>query len=329
MNEEPGETKEPAPEAELATPKTISRPRVSSEHPMMSDRHSYAVQAEVLRKFHTLTAGNDKFVMAEDVEGNGVPVQSASLNVRFWVANGFLTRDGKSNRYRITPGASRYVINRALGVDKGRPALYAIIANSWFAQTARTALTTKPLIPRDELQGELAMAAGVVYESRKRSLSSLVDMLEEAGIVALSEDGVRLVEATPPTPESTSGAGTPIVLAPPTPAFDAAAAVRVAPTLVPAASGVTPMVVPQPGGMRVTFMPMPIPMPISPGPTSWRTLTGPGFILQVEPTRKTVMWLKRHLELLEAEVDEREADKRSKLPATPAEDAAARPGGAA
>lgn len=306
MNGDPGETKAPEPEAEPANPKPTSRTRVSSEHPLMSDRHSYVVQADVLRKFHTLTSGNDKFVMAEDVEGNGAPSQSASLNVRFWVDNGFLTRDGKSNRYRITPAASRYVVSRALGVDKGRPALYTIIANSWFAQTARTALTTKPLMPREELQGELAMQAGVVYESRKRSLSSLVDMLEEAGIVGISEDGVRLVESVPPpsleAPVAVAaGAG-----APPVPALDFASAIRAAPVLMPPSSGVVPiapgapMVAPPIGGVRLTVMGFPG------GPSPWRTVTGPGFILQVEPSRKAITWLKRHVELLEAEVEETE-----------------------
>ncbi len=306
MNGEPGEANQEAHEPELATVKSTGRTRISPEHPLMSDRHAYSVQPEVLRKIHTLTAGNDKFVMAEDVERNGVPSQSVSLNVRFWVDNGFLIRDGKSNRYRISPAASRYVINRALGVDKGRPALHAIVANSWFTQTARAALTTKPLMPREELQGELAMASGVIYETRKRSLASLVDMLEEAGVVAVSEDGVRLVEVATHASDLATTAPAASV-APSVPAFDAPTVLRTAPFLAPAGGAASSDPPPSSAqappmqGVRLTFG------PFVAGPSLWRTVTGPGFILQVDPTRKTITWLKRHVELLEAEVAETEA----------------------
>jgi hypothetical protein len=258
------------------TRRTMKRPRVTPIHPLPSDRHSYSVHDLVLRKFMTMTSGGHDAVAAEDVEGNEIPSQAASLNVRFWVDNGFLSREGDHD-YRITPGASVWLVHRAISIDRGRRLLRRIIGDKWFAETARRALAAKPLMPREELQGELAMAAQVMYDVKKNALSILVDLLEEAGIVTIYEGQLRLSE------EDTAEAGAPAATGPPTPAGTAG-------VLSPPASGAAPPA----------------------RATTWRTITGPGFILQFDPTAKTVAWLKKYIEMLEEEIAEAAAEARVK-----------------
>jgi hypothetical protein len=263
------------------TPRGMKRPRITPIHPLPSDRHAYAVHDLVLRKFMTMTSGGHDAVAAEDVEGNEVPSQAASLNVRFWVDNGFLTREGDHD-YRITPAASVWLVHRAISIDRGRRLLRRIIGDKWFAETARRVLAAKPLMSREELQGELAMSAQVMYDVKKNALSILVDLLEEAGIVTISEGQLRLSEED--TPEAGAPAGT-------------------SPTAPAATDGVVSS--PAPGSAP------------APRTTTWRTITGPGFILQFDPTAKTVTWLKKYIEMLEEEIAEAAAEARAKEAAGP------------
>ncbi len=268
-----GVTPPPAPGNPPAERAIVRKPRITGVHDLPSDRYVYEVHGKVLGKLNMMSSGGKQSVKAAEVVGPDVPAQACVLNVKFWVENGFLT--AKDNAYTPTQGMINYVLARAASPDKARTALRDLIGGSWFADVARNSLAAKPVMPRKELEGDLSMAVKVPYDHKPTSMSIMVSYLEEAGIVTADDEGnVRIgpgQSAQTPTPME---------------------------ALMPAGSG-TQVLSPRSYTLGQSELP-----PAQTIPAGWRTLHGPGFLLQFDPSPASLKWIRKHLALLDEEMEE-------------------------
>jgi len=166
-----------------------SKSRVFSKYPLPSDRHPFTVHFEILRRF--VTYGRTQPVSAERVEGEGVPIQAASMNVRFMASVGLLKFESKG-LYSPTPDTIRFVNARSVSDDRARPIMKGIIGGSWFAQSASDLLRSHPIVTEDQLVGELALASETDKSKKGPALAILVDYLVYSGIVVRGDKGLAL-----------------------------------------------------------------------------------------------------------------------------------------
>src|SRR5439155_21276579 len=117
--------------------------RVPTNQILPSDRHSFGVHFDVLKRFVTLTGGGRSGIEAERVEGEGIPAQAGSLNVRFLKSVGLLSKSDRG-LYVPTPEAVRFVTARSVSDEKARPILKAILEPTWFVNTAKSVLQPGP-----------------------------------------------------------------------------------------------------------------------------------------------------------------------------------------
>jgi len=164
--------------------------RTYSAHVLPSNRNPFQVHFDVLRRFVAM-ARSGEGVQAAQVEGNGVPVQAASMNVRFMRTIGLLTATERG-RYAPTPEAIRFVNARTVSDAKARPILVGLIGQSWFADQARSIFATQPLMSEELFIGELAMAAQTDRAKEGPALRVLLEYLVYAGIVTRDERGLSL-----------------------------------------------------------------------------------------------------------------------------------------
>lgn len=251
----------------------VRKPRVTSSHPLPSERYAYSIHAAALRKLNTMTSGGKLAVSAATVYGDNVPKQATELNVRFWQEAGLVVQE--EGKWKPTPAAVQYLIARAASPERAQPYLNSIISPTWFADAARMALATKHPIPREEMEKDLAVVAGTPYDKRAASMRVLVDYLLEAGVLRDTPTGlepgdkdVAVIEPNPNPPAASE------LLPPPT--------VRTTPKMGAEVNLARP---------RTT-------------PSNWWTRSGPGFILQVEPNVQALRSLRRNLDLLDTEVAE-------------------------
>ena len=186
--EQPSETQEEEGEQGERTKKR--QERTYSAHILPSNRHPFQVHFDVLRRFVTL-ARSGEGVPASQVEGNGVPIQAASMNVRFMRSVGFLTATERG-KYAPTPEAVRFVNARTVSDAKARPILAGLIGQSWFAELARSIFGTQPLMSEDQFIGELALAAQTDRTKEEPALRVLLEYLVYAGIATRDERGLSL-----------------------------------------------------------------------------------------------------------------------------------------
>lgn len=168
------------------------KPRAPASEILPSDRFSFLTHVDVVKRFVTLSHNGSQALDASRVEGQGIPAQAASLNVRFLKSIGLLTRTDRG-QYLPTPEAIKFVTARSVSEEKARPILASLIEPTWIVLTARSVLSpTKPT--KDEvLLGELAIAAQTDRERKGDALRVLIDYLMFAGIVTAKEDGLVLV----------------------------------------------------------------------------------------------------------------------------------------
>lgn len=164
--------------------------RSYSAHILPSNRNPFQVHFDVLRRFVTM-ARNGEGVQAASVEGNGVPVQAASMNVRFMRSIGLLTATERG-KYAPTPEAVRFINARTVSDERARPILAGLIGQSWFAELARSIFATAPLLSEDQFIGELALAAQTDRSKEEPALRVLLEYLVFAGIVTRDERGLSL-----------------------------------------------------------------------------------------------------------------------------------------
>lgn len=175
------------PEARPRTP----RPRTYSKHVLPSNRHPFSVHFEVLKRFVTQTRNGAEGMPASKIEGNGIQVQAASMNVRFMRSIGLLTVTDRG-LYIPTPEAIRFVRARSVGDDRARPVLASLLSTTWFADLAQRLLNTQPVMAEDRLLGELALAAETDKTKEEPALRVVLDYLIYAGIVNRDERGLTL-----------------------------------------------------------------------------------------------------------------------------------------
>ena len=181
--------------------KQRNKPRTFSQQVLPSNRHVFAVQMEVLKRF--VTHGRSGGIAASNVEGEGVPVQAASMNVRFMRSIGLLNVSGRG-LYVPTPEAIQFVNAKSVSDEKAKPILAALLNKTWFAELAQSLFSTSPLMTEDQFIGELALSAQTDRIKEQLALKTILDYLLYAGILIKDERGLTLgiaakspVEPTP------------------------------------------------------------------------------------------------------------------------------------
>lgn len=190
----PASTSQPRPSA--------PRTRVHSKYLLPSDRHSFGAHFEILKRFVTHSRNGAEPIAAEKVEGEGIPVQAASMNVRFMASVGLLRFDSKG-LYVPTPEVVRFISAKSVSDDRARPILRGILTSSWFAELAAGILRTQPFITEEQMVGELAIATETDKARKAPALRILIEYLVFAGILSRDERGLSL--ATDVDSELSSG----------------------------------------------------------------------------------------------------------------------------
>lgn len=169
-----------------------------------SNRHAFGVHFDLLRRFTTLTRSGTEGVPAAAVEGEGIPLQAGSMNVRFLRSIGLLlpTERGK---YVPTPEAMRFINARSVSDAKARPILRALLSSSWFAEVAKNVLGAVPGMSEEQFLGELALVAQTDKSKEEPALRVIVEFLVYSGIVTRDERGLVLTEGGLPGESNTLG----------------------------------------------------------------------------------------------------------------------------
>lgn len=196
----PSMLKDPGEETQRATvlPRK-EKLRVPALEILPSDRFSFLTHLDVTKRFVALSHNGTQALDASRVEGEGVPSQAASLNVRFLKSIGLLTSTDRG-QYLPTQEAIRLVTYRSVSDDKARPVLASLLERTWIVSTARSVLSpTKPT--KDEvLLGELAITAQTDKEKKRVALQVLVDYLLFSGLVRAEGDGLILAGSADENP---------------------------------------------------------------------------------------------------------------------------------
>jgi len=171
--------------------KRAPRYRVPAAQILPSDRHSFTSHFDVMKRFVTLTGGGKEGIEAERVEGEGIPAQAGSLNVRFLKSVGLLSKSDRG-LYVPTPEAVRFVTARSVSDEKARPILKAILEPTWFVNTAKSVLQPGTPMSEDQFLGELAIAAQTDREKKGSALRVILEYLIYSGNVARDERGLTL-----------------------------------------------------------------------------------------------------------------------------------------
>jgi len=189
MENQPGSTGEAVPET--TSKPQVTRTRVHSKYTLPSDRHPFPIHFEILRRFVTHTRSGAEPIPADRVEGEGIPVQAASMNVRFLSSVGLLKFDSKG-LYLPTPEAIRFVNAKSVSDDRARPILREVLKDAWFSELAVTVLQTQPLMTEDQFVGELALAAETDKLRKEPALRVILELLVYSGILSRDERGLSL-----------------------------------------------------------------------------------------------------------------------------------------
>jgi hypothetical protein len=138
-----------------------------------------------------MTRNGTQAIDAEAVEGEGVPAQAASLNVRFFKSINVLSMEERG-LYLPTPGAIKLHMARSVSDEKARPILQELIKDSWFAKTAQAVLNSQTPLPEDQFLGELAIAAQTEKTRKEPALRVLLEYLDYSRFVLRDAKGVML-----------------------------------------------------------------------------------------------------------------------------------------
>jgi len=193
MEDQPEETEEEGVREGAGTPRR--KERTYSVHVLPSNRHPFQVHFDLLRRFVTM-ARNGEGVGAAQVEGSGIPIQAASMNVRFLRSIGLLTAPERG-KYAPTQEAIRFVNARSVSDERAKPILAAVIGSTWFADLARSIFSTQPIMSEDQFLGELAIAAQTDKTKEEPALRVILDYLVYAGVVTRDERGLSMGSGAP------------------------------------------------------------------------------------------------------------------------------------
>jgi len=180
--------------------------RVYSKYILPSDRHSFPTHFDILRRFVTLSRAGNEPISAPKVEGEGVPVQAAEMNVRFLKSIGLLTTRDRG-MYVPTAEAIKFVNAKTVSDERAKPLLKALITDSWFAETGRSVLGAHPFMSEEQFLGELALAAETDKSRKEPALQVLADYLVYTGIVNRDERGLSLGDGGPAQAQAITASG--------------------------------------------------------------------------------------------------------------------------
>ncbi len=200
---ENSENREPEQAANERTRRQVTR--VYSKYVLPSERHPFPVHFDILRRFVMRSRSGSEAVPAPKVEGEGIPIQAAEMNVRFLRSIGLLSA-AERGMYLPTPEAIKFVNAKTVSDERAKPILKALVANSWFAEAARSVLSTQPLIGEDQFLGELALVAETDKSRKGPALRVLLDYLVYTGLVNRDERGISLGDGGPVQTQTTEAA---------------------------------------------------------------------------------------------------------------------------
>lgn len=278
---------------QVAEKPTARRTKTPSRYPLPSERIPFELHFEVIRRFMTATGNGREAVAADAVEGAGLRQQAAQLNTGFMESIGLLTEEERG-KFKPTSEAIRFIVTRSAGEERARPILRALIENSWFADAARTLLSSKPAAAADELCADLAIAAGTDLQKKAGSVKVLVDYLVYSGLVRSTEQGLVLGGSAPVTPvmgAPAAVASTPVPLGVPSPVSIPPAGVIQTGGPPP---GVMPVGIPPRGSLTIAVGPVPVLGPVG----VWRTIQTDDFLVRVRSDLSAIADLEDHLALL-------------------------------
>ncbi len=179
----------------------VPRTRVRSRYVLPSERHPFSVHFDVLRRFISLSKHGAEPVPAKNVEGAGIPVQAASMNVRFMRSIGLLTVKERRGFYIPTPEAMKFVSALSVSRDKARPILRGLLSEQWFTELTRTLLSQRPVMTEEQLIDELTLAAETDREKKGEALRVVIDYLVYTAILKRDEQGLSLATIQPEAAE--------------------------------------------------------------------------------------------------------------------------------
>ena len=218
MPNETAQTTATPPSQESNGSKSVPKARVHTTRILPSDRHSFDHHFEILKRFVLRSRNGQEGVGADKVEGEGVPTQAASMNVRFLRDVGLLNVTERA-QYVPTAPAIKFVNARSVDDNRAKPILRELVAKTWFAELAQEYLRLDPVMSEDRFIGELALACETDKAKKGASLKVILEYLLYTGIVVRDERGLSLGSgATPtavdPSPTSPAMGSTPAVSAP-------------------------------------------------------------------------------------------------------------------
>lgn len=168
--------------------------KVFSRYALPSDRTPFSTHFDIMARFVTHSRNGAEAIAAERVEGSGVPVQAASMNVKFMASVKILNFDSKG-LYVPSLETIRFVNAKTVSEDRARPILRGLIQGSWFDETARSVFRTRSVVTDDDLVSELAIAAETNKEKKGPALRVLLEYLVWCGIIIRDERGLSLSDA--------------------------------------------------------------------------------------------------------------------------------------
>ncbi|MCX6650939.1 MAG: hypothetical protein NT131_04700 [Methanomassiliicoccales archaeon] len=161
--------------------------RVYSRYVLPSNRHSFQVQFDVLKRI--VNQRRSSGISASQIEGEGIPAQAASMNVRFLRDIGLITPSDRG-LYVPTQEAIQFINAKSVSDDKARPILAALIVKTWFAEIATSVFSNEPIMSEDKFLGELAIAAQTDKIKEQLALRTLLEYLIYTGIIVRDERGL-------------------------------------------------------------------------------------------------------------------------------------------
>lgn len=171
-----------------------AKSKVFSKYQLPSDRTPFVTHFDILGRFVTQSRNGTEPVSADKVEGEGIPIQAAQMNVKFLTGLGLLKFESKG-LYTPTPETIRFVNARTVDDDRARPILRSLVDRTWFAEIALGLLRTRPVVTDDALIGELALAAQTNREKKGPALRVLVEYLVWSGVIHRDERGLSQGDA--------------------------------------------------------------------------------------------------------------------------------------
>jgi hypothetical protein len=174
-----------------------SKSRVHTTKILPSERHNFGFHFELLKRFVIRTRNGQEGVSSDKVEGDGIPVQTAQMNVRFLRDIGLLTVTGRG-LYLPTPEAIKFVMARSADESRAKPILRDLLTKTWFGELAAHVFQLQPTMTEDQFVSELALESETDKGKKGPALRIIIEYLVYAGI--LNRDDKGLTYAGPAGP---------------------------------------------------------------------------------------------------------------------------------